>query len=144
MKEIKAYTNKLKGIPCSGTGRINNFFLLFYFLGLHSWPREVPRLGVKLELQLLAYLTATAMPDPSCFCDLHHSSWQCRILMPLNKARDRIPNFLVPNQIHLCCVTMGTPIWSIFCCFCLNEIKILIHTLTIKRNNFDSKLSNKD
>ena len=26
---------------------------------------EVPRLGVEWELQLLAYTTATAMPDPS-------------------------------------------------------------------------------
>jgi len=37
---------------------------------------EVPRLGVELELQLLAYVTATAMPDPNCFFDLDHSSWQ--------------------------------------------------------------------
>ena len=35
---------------------------------------EVPRLGVKLELQLPAYTTATATPEPSCACDLHHSS----------------------------------------------------------------------
>ena len=27
---------------------------------------EVPWLGVKSELQLLAYTTVTAMPDPSC------------------------------------------------------------------------------
>ena len=32
---------------------------------------EVPRLKVKLELQLLAYTTATVAPDPSCVCDLH-------------------------------------------------------------------------
>ena len=38
-----------------------------------------PRLGVKLELQLLA--TATATPDPSHVFDLRHSSWQCRILI---------------------------------------------------------------
>ena len=31
---------------------------------------EVPRLGVELELQLLAYTTVTAMPDPSHICDL--------------------------------------------------------------------------
>ena len=35
---------------------------------------EIPRLGVELELQLTAYVTATQ--DPSCTCDLHHSSWQ--------------------------------------------------------------------
>ena len=48
---------------------------------------EVPRLEVKSELQLLAYATATAMPDLSCLYDLHHSSWQHRILDPLSKAR---------------------------------------------------------
>ena len=35
---------------------------------------EVPRLGVKLELQLPAYTTATATPEPSRVCDLHHRS----------------------------------------------------------------------
>ena len=50
---------------------------------------EVPRLGVKLELQLLAYTTATATPDPSGVFDLPHSSWQCQIPNPLSEARDR-------------------------------------------------------
>ena len=50
---------------------------------------EVPRLGVQLELQLLAYATATAIPDPSCICDLHHGSRQCPILNPRSTARDR-------------------------------------------------------
>ena len=63
-------------------------FFSFVFLGLHLWRMEVPRLGAELELQLLAYATATAMWDPSCVFDLHHSSQQCRILNPLNKARD--------------------------------------------------------
>ena len=30
---------------------------------------EIPRLGAESELQLLAYTTATAIPDPSCVCD---------------------------------------------------------------------------
>ena len=34
------------------------------FLGLPPRHMEVPRLGVESELQLLAYTTATAMPDP--------------------------------------------------------------------------------
>ena len=51
------------------------FFIIYIvFLGLHSWHMEVPGLGVKLELQLLAYATATAMWDSSHICDLHHSS----------------------------------------------------------------------
>ena len=42
---------------------------------------EVPRLGVKLEVQLPVYATVIAMWDPSCVSDLHHSPWQCRIPM---------------------------------------------------------------
>ena len=51
---------------------------------------EVPRLGVESELQLLAYTTATAMPNLSHVCDLRHSSQQCQLLNPLSEARDRI------------------------------------------------------
>ena len=48
-------------------------FCFFHFLGPYPWHMEVPRLGVELELELLVYTTATAMQDPSCVCDLHHS-----------------------------------------------------------------------
>ena len=61
---------------------------------------EVPRLGVELELQQLAYTTATAMPDPSHVCNLYHSSLQCRILNPLSKARDPTYILLNASQIH--------------------------------------------
>ena len=37
---------------------------------------------------MLAYTTATATSDPSCVCNLHHSSWQRWILNPLIEARD--------------------------------------------------------
>ena len=60
----------------------------FVFLGLHPEHMEVPSLGVKSELYLLAYATATAMRDPSHVCNLHHSSWQHRIPNPLSEARD--------------------------------------------------------
>ena len=40
-------------------------FLFVCFLGSHLWHMEVPRLGVKSELQLPAYTTATATPDLS-------------------------------------------------------------------------------
>ena len=62
---------------------------LFFFLGLSLWHREVLKLGVESELQLLAYTTATAMPDLSSICDLHCSLWQCQILNPLGKAKDQ-------------------------------------------------------
>ena len=52
--------------------------LFFYFLLFRATPiaHGVPRLGVGSGLQLLAYITASATPDLSCVCDLHHSSWQ--------------------------------------------------------------------
>ena len=66
-------------------------FFFFFFLGTHPWHMEVPRLGVESELQLLAYVTATAtaMRDPSHICNLHHSLRQHWVLNPLSKARDQ-------------------------------------------------------
>ena len=55
-------------------------FFLFFSLGWHSWYMEVPRLGVEAELHLLAYATALTTQDPSCICNLHHSSLQLWIL----------------------------------------------------------------
>ena len=77
-------------------------FIYFVFLGLQLWLLEVPRLGVELELQLLAYAITTATPDPRCVCDLHHSSWQCQILDPLSKARDRTSGLMDTSQICFC------------------------------------------
>ena len=68
---------------------------------------EVPRLGVQSELQLLDYATATATPDLSLVCDLHHSSSQRQILNPLSKVRDGICNLMVPSWIHFRCAAMG-------------------------------------
>ena len=58
------------------------------------------QLGVESELQLPAYAIVTATPDPSHVWDLHHSSWQCQILNPLSKARDRTRNLMVPSRIR--------------------------------------------
>ena len=81
----------------------NGFYGLFFFfwslLGTHSQHTEVSRLGVKLELQLPAYTTAIAMPDPSYVCYLYHSSWQCWILNPLSKARDRTHILMDTSQV---------------------------------------------
>ena len=59
---------------------------------------EIPRLGVKLELQLLAYTIATAMWDLGRICNLYCNSWQCRILHPLSEARDRIHILMDASQ----------------------------------------------
>ena len=41
---------------------------------------EVPRLEVEFKLQMLACATATARPDLSHICDLHHISQHPRFL----------------------------------------------------------------
>ena len=67
---------------------ISVFVFGFCFLGSHLQHMEVPKLGVKSQLQLPAYTTATAMPDLSLVLDLHHCSQQRRILNPPSGARD--------------------------------------------------------
>ena len=64
-------------ILCPGDWKRNSIYVFFFFfclvfLGPHLWHMEVPRLGFKPELQLLAYATAPATP----------------ILNPPNKAWD--------------------------------------------------------
>ena len=82
--------------------------LFFCFLGPPLWHLEIPRLGVKSELHLLAYATGTATLDPSHIWDLYHSSWQHRILNPLSEARDRTHIPKDTSQVtHW--ATVGTP-----------------------------------
>ena len=53
------------------------YLFIFVFLPPHPWHMEVPRLGIEWELQLPATATVTATRDPSCICNIHHSSQQC-------------------------------------------------------------------
>ena len=64
------------------------YLFIFCFLGPHLRYMEDPRLGVELELELLAYTRATATEDLSHVCDLHRSSQQPWILNPLRGSRD--------------------------------------------------------
>ena len=96
------------------------FFFCFVFLGLHPWHVEVPRLGVKSELQLPAY--TTAMPDLSCICNLHHSSRQRQILNPLSETRDRTRNLMDASQICFRCTAMGRELLCYY--FHMNDIFI--------------------
>ena len=82
-----------------------DFFFSFFlfsslFLGLHLRHTEVPRVGVKLELQLSAYATATATWDPILICYLHLSSRQHRIFNPLHEARDQTHILMDTSQVH--------------------------------------------
>ena len=74
-------------------------FFFFVLLGLYLSHMEVPRLGVESELQLQAYTAAIAMPDPSCICNLHHRSRQCRILNPLSGTRDQTRVLMDISQV---------------------------------------------
>ena len=85
------------------------FFVFCHFLGLHLRHMEVPRIGVKLELQLPAYTIAIATQDPSRVCDLHHSSWQCRILNPLSETRNWTHILMDASRVYYHWATMGTP-----------------------------------
>ena len=97
---------KMKNAEYMKLGKL--FFVLFFFLGPHPWHMEIPRLGVQLELQLPAYTTATATPDPTRICDLHHSSRQSWILNPLSKAWDRTCILMDTSQICFHWATRGT------------------------------------
>ena len=61
---------------------------------------EVPRLGVKSELQLLAFATATARSDPSQDCVGHtEACGKARSFNPLSKARDQIHILMDTSQV---------------------------------------------
>ena len=74
-------------------------FFVRVFLGQHPWQMAVPRLVVKLEMQLQTYTTATAIPDPSHVCNLHHSCQQHWILNLLSEAKDRTCVLMDASQI---------------------------------------------
>ena len=72
-----------------------SFSLSFFgFLGLHLQHMEASRLGVELELQLLAYTIA------------HSNTW---ILNPLSKVRDQTHILMISSGIHFCWAMTGTP-----------------------------------
>ena len=53
------------GAVCSGSDMFFFGGVVFFFLWSHPWHMDVPRRGVKLELQLPAYTTATTTQDLS-------------------------------------------------------------------------------
>ena len=68
----------------TGLGSLPGYFFFFFFFffmaALGAYGSSWTSTGVELELQLQSYVTTAATPDPSCICDLHHSSWQYQIL----------------------------------------------------------------
>ena len=98
-KVLKATSKIINDNRIFSSIRIFIYVFIFGFSGLHLKHMEVPRLGGKSELRLLAYTTAMAMRDLSCICDLHHSSGQHRILNPLSEARDQTLIFMDPSRV---------------------------------------------
>ena len=109
-------------MPC--TQNIQDFTLqfknytwnIFFFSFLRQYLRhiEVPRLQVTLDLKLQAYATATATPDPSCLCDLQHSSWQHWILNPLSETKDQNHTLKDTSLVCKCWATIETPFFFFF------------------------------
>ena len=86
------------------------FFFLFFFLLFKAAPVAYGSSSARglIRAVTTAYATATAMPDPSHVCNLHHSSRQCRILNPLSEARDRNCIFLDTSQFPYHWITFYT------------------------------------
>ena len=76
------------------------FVLFFVFVGMHLWHMEVPRLGVKLELQLPAYTTATQIQATSVtYTTAHRNGGYCN---PLIEVRDQTHILVDTSHIHYC------------------------------------------
>ena len=94
-----------------------SFFFFFSFLVPPLRHMEVPRLGVELELQLLAYTIATAMGDPGHICDIHHSPQRPNPLT--HWVRPGIEPTSSWILLHYCWAMMGTPENSYYYCDCI-------------------------
>ena len=92
----------------------------------HTGHLEVPRLGIKSELQLQAYTTTTATRDLSCICDLHCSLWQFQILNPLSEARDQTLILMDTSQV-LNPLTHSGNSWSVIEMTCKPALETLQH-----------------
>ena len=61
--------------------------LIYLFLAFYGRTHAYgSSLGVQIGAVATAFTTATAMQDLNCVCDLHHSSQQCWIRIPLSQA----------------------------------------------------------
>ena len=74
----------------NNNNKIPIYFHFFSFFLFRASPVAYgsSQLGVKSELQLPAYTSATAMTDLSSICNLHNSLRQHWILNPLSQVQD--------------------------------------------------------
>ena len=85
------------------------FFLLFWA----PPPAHGSSQGRGQIRTMQAYATATATWDPRHVCNVHHSSWQCRVLDAVSKVRDGTHILVDTNHIHFHSTTMETPDFTI-------------------------------
>ena len=83
-------------------------------LGPHLQHMEVPRLGVKSELQLPAYTTAIAMQDLSASETYTAAHSNTGPFNPLHDAKDPIHIFMDTDQVHNKLSHNGNSIFHIF------------------------------
>ena len=76
------------------------WFIYFFFRAIPKAYGSLQARGVKSELQLLAYTTATATQDRSCMCDLCCKSQECWILNSLSETRDGTPVLMDTSWVH--------------------------------------------
>ena len=93
------FNSRRQSFPFNQSIQSIYFYLLIFFLGPRLRHMEVPRLGIKSEMQLQAYTTARAAGDPSHSFNLSCSLQQRQILNPLRETRDRTHILMGSSQI---------------------------------------------
>ena len=94
---------------CPAPRALLRTFFFFFFSGPHLVHVEVPKLGVTLELLLLAYTMVTATTDPSHICNLCLRLRQHWIINMTSKARDWTLTLMDTIWICFRCAMTGTP-----------------------------------
>ena len=88
------------------------FFYFFIFIFL-SFVRAAPVAYGGSQARGLIWAVVAGLCQSHSICDLHHSSRQRQILIPLSKARDQTRNLKIPSWIRFRYAMMGTPTTSI-------------------------------
>ena len=103
-RELGAVHRLLQGPQPKSSPLSLSLFFFFFFLLFRATPVAYvsSQARAESELQLLAYATATEMPDLSHVCNPHCSSWQCQILNPLSRARDGTHIVMDTSRVHFC------------------------------------------
>ena len=94
------------------------FIYYYYYYYYYCLLRTTPMVYEGTQARAwIGAVAATAAPDPSHICELHHNSpWQHQILKPLSEAKDWTCIFMGTTQVHYCWAkTWGTPLF-IGCC----------------------------